>query len=150
MGGCGIALAITLPVAPSFGSVDPMLTEPHTVPPITGLRYETRHSDDVDQHAGHLSNWRQQYDQISRGRFQGRVRELSLDGPRLQVFHEYTGQQTSQQCEPWDGAIWFGVPDERCTSGVHFCGRRQPAGCSGGFLQHRRRAGGPCLKPPHG
>ena len=115
-------------VAPSFGSVGRIPTELHAAPAIAGLRYEARSSDDVDQHASHLSRWRQQYDQISRGRFQGRVRELWLEGPRLQVFHEYTGQQTSQQCEPWAGAIWFGVPDGRSTSDVHFCGRRQAWG----------------------
>ena len=128
-------------MAPSFGSVGRIPTEFHTVPTIAGLRYETRDSDDVDQHAGHLSSWRQQYDQISRGRFEGRVRELWLDGPRLQVFHEYTGQQTSQQCEPWAGAIWFGVPDGRSTSDVHFCGRRQAWGSGRAVLRAAADAG---------
>lgn len=134
-------------MAPPFGSAGRIPTELHAAPAIAGLRYATHSSDDVDQHASHLSRWRQQYDQISRGRFQGRVRELWLEGPRLQVFHEYTGQQTSQQCEPWAGAIWFGVPDGRSTSDVHFCGRRQAldqghvlrAAADAGFALHTPR-----------
>lgn len=128
-------------MAPPFGSVGRIPTELDMAPVVASLRYETRSSDDVDQHANHLSRWRQQYDQISRGRFQGRVRELWLEGPRLQVFHEYTGQQTSQQCEPWAGAIWFGVPDGRSTSDVHFCGRRQAWGQGRAVLRAAADAG---------
>jgi len=128
-------------VALPFGSVGRIPTELHAVPVFARMRYETRDSDDVDQHAGHLSSWRQQYDQISRGRFEGRVRELWLDEPGLQVFHEYTGQQTNQQCEPWAGAIWFGVPDGRCTSDVHFCGRRQDWGAGRPVLRACADAG---------
>lgn len=128
-------------MAPPFGRVGRIPTELDPGPVIAGLRYEARDSDDVDQHASHLSRWRQQYDQTSRGRFQGRVRELWLDGPRLQVFHEYTGQQTSQQCEPWAGAIWFGVPDGRGSSEVHFCGRRQAWGHGHAVLRASSDAG---------
>ena len=100
----------------------------HTAPPgLAGLRYQALASDDVDEHAGHLSRWSQEYDQLSPGRFAGRVRELWADGPRLQVFHEHTHQQTSQLCLPWQGSVWFGIPDGRHTTPVHFCGRLQPA-----------------------
>ncbi|MCR5866223.1 MAG: helix-turn-helix domain-containing protein [Aquincola tertiaricarbonis] len=91
-----------------------------------GLRYQALASNDVDQHASHLSCWQQQYDQLSQGRFAGTVRELwADDGPRLQVFHEHTRQQTSQQCQPWRGAVWFGIPDGRQHDALHFCGRLQ-------------------------
>lgn len=96
-----------------------------------GPRYQALASDDVDQHASHLSCWQQQYDQLSQGRFAGTVRELWADaGPRLQVFHEHTHQQTNQQCLPWRGAVWFGIPDGRPQDALHFCGRRQPAECT--------------------
>ena len=91
------------------------------------LRYAERLSCDVDEHATHISAWRQEYDQLSCGRFEGAVRELWIDGPRLQLFHEHTGQQTSQQCLPWRGSVWFGVPDGHSLEPVHFSGRLQPA-----------------------
>lgn len=52
-----------------------------------------------------------------------------MDGPRIQVFHEYTEQQTSQRCQPWHGSVWFGIPDQRAvTAALRFCGRPQPDG----------------------
>lgn len=96
------------------------------VPGLAGLRYQALASDDVDEHACHLSRWSQEYDQLSAGRFAGRVRELWAEGPRLQVFHEHTHQQTSQLCLPWQGSVWFGIPDGRQAGPVHFCGRLQP------------------------
>lgn len=88
--------------------------------------YSARHSSDVDEHATHISAWQQEYDQLSCGRFAGTVRELWVDAPRLQVFHEHTGQQTSQRCLPWRGAVWFGIPDGGNSAGLHFAGRLQP------------------------
>ncbi len=87
--------------------------------------YRVRRSADVDEHATHLSSWRQEYDQISCGHFTGMVRELWLAQPRLQVFHEYTGQQTSQRCRPWPGSVWFGIPDGISHGPLHFSGRLQ-------------------------
>ena len=93
-----------------------------------GLRYVERSSRDVDEHATHISAWHQEYDQLSCGRFEGAVRELWVDGgPRLQIFHEHTGQQTSQQCRPWQGSVWFGVPDGQSNEALHFSGRLQPS-----------------------
>lgn len=90
------------------------------------LHYSARASRDVDEHATHISAWHQEYDQLSCGRFEGVVRELWIDAPRLQVFHEHTGQQTSQRCLPWEGAIWFGIPDGQNSKPLHFSGRLQP------------------------
>lgn len=93
-----------------------------------GLRYAERSSCDVDEHATHISGWDQEYDQLSCGRFTGAVRELWVEGgPRLQIFHEHTGQQTSQQCRPWPGSVWFGVPDGQSNDALHFSGRLQPS-----------------------
>lgn len=93
--------------------------------PAPPAAYGLRRSGDVDEHAGHLSSWRQEYDQLSRGRFTGAVRELWLQGPRLQVFHEFTGPQTSQRCRPWPGSVWFGIPDGLGEGDLHFSGRLQ-------------------------
>lgn len=90
------------------------------------LHYTARASRDVDEHATHISAWHQEYDQLSCGRFEGTVRELWIDAPRLQVFHEHTGQQTSQRCLPWEGSVWFGIPDGRNSAPLHFSGRLQP------------------------
>lgn len=90
------------------------------------FRYAVRASCDVDEHASCISAWSQEYDQLSHGRFQGSVRELWMDAPRLQVFHEHTSQQTSQRCLPWNGAVWFGIPDGQNSQPLHFSGRLQP------------------------
>lgn len=105
------------------------------------LRYEVRASQDVDEHAGNISGWQQAYDQLSRGRFAGRVRELWIDGPRLQIFHEYTAQETSQRCEPWRGSVWFGFPDTRCERPLYFCGRQQRAGEDKALMRARASEG---------
>lgn len=89
------------------------------------VQYRARRSDDVDEHASHLSSWRQEYDQLSCGHFTGMVRELWMHAPRLQVFHEFTGQQTSQRCRPWPGSVWFGIPDAVSEGSLHFSGRLQ-------------------------
>lgn len=94
--------------------------------PAMDATYCVRRSADVDEHASHLSAWRQEYDQLSCGRFTGTVRELWLHAPRLQVFHEFTDQQTSQRCRPWPGSVWFGIPDGLGDGLLHFCGRPQP------------------------
>lgn len=89
------------------------------------LHYAARVSHDVDEHATHISAWQQEYDQLSHGRFDGAVRELWIDAPQLQVFHEQTVQQTSQRCLPWPGSVWFGVPDGQNVEPLHFSGRLQ-------------------------
>lgn len=129
-------------------------------PPIAGLgasaasatfapaQYRVRVSDDVDEHAGHLSAWQQQYDQLSGGRFSGRVRELWMDGPRLQVFHEHTSGQTSQQCAPWSGSVWFGLADRHCREPLHFCGQAQRTDQGHALLRARASEGFELRTPP--
>ena len=41
---------------------------------------------DADEHAQNLTRWQQQYDQLTPGRFYGRLDEIAL--PALQVFKE--------------------------------------------------------------
>jgi AraC family transcriptional regulator, ethanolamine operon transcriptional activator len=64
---------------------------------------------DADDHAANLTGWKQAYDQLAPGRFQGTVREFWL-GPQMQVFEETTSHAVRQSCKVWAGAFWFGIP----------------------------------------
>ncbi|GAP37497.1 transcriptional regulator, AraC family [Piscinibacter sakaiensis] len=66
-----------------------------------------READDADEHAAHLTDWEQRYDQLSAGRFHGGLTELQL--PQMQVFVEHTSHALRQSCRVWDDAFWFGL-----------------------------------------
>lgn len=68
----------------------------------------TTEARDADEHAHNLTNWQQQYDQISGGGFYGRIDELPLQ--RLQVFREHTSKALRQQCNVWPNSVWIGIP----------------------------------------
>lgn len=63
---------------------------------------------DADQHAHNLTNWQQQYDQISAGNFYGNLVEMHFKG--LQLFQEHTSQALRQSCNTWDKSLWLGIP----------------------------------------
>ncbi|MFM2067984.1 MAG: hypothetical protein RLZZ584_2893 [Pseudomonadota bacterium] len=87
---------------------------------MTALQYTTTDSSDVNDHAASLSRWNQQYDQVSPGRFSGRVEELWL-GP-VQVFRESTRQAVLQRGAPCPDTLTLAAP----MAGAHqgwFCGR---------------------------
>jgi AraC family ethanolamine operon transcriptional activator len=63
---------------------------------------------DADQHAHNLTNWQQQYDQVSAGNFFGRLIEIQFEG--LQLFQEHTSQALRQTCNTWDQSLWLGIP----------------------------------------
>lgn len=65
-------------------------------------------STDADEHAQHLVGWNQTYEQLSRGRFTGRLDELWLDG--LQLFRERTNHEMLETGAPWPGSRTFGIP----------------------------------------
>ncbi|WP_207950643.1 helix-turn-helix domain-containing protein [Marinobacter sp. JSM 1782161] len=65
-------------------------------------------TDDAHEQADNLTNWHQEYDQLSAGRFYGRIDELHLDG--MQVYNEHSSHALRQQCLVWPDAIWFGLP----------------------------------------
>ena len=67
-----------------------------------------REATDADQHAHNLTNWQQQYDQVSAGDFLGKLVEIQFDG--LQVFEEHTSQALRQTCNTWDQSLWLGIP----------------------------------------
>lgn len=87
-------------------------------------RATSRRSGDVDEHAASLSGWRQDYDQLGRGRFDGRLDEVVGQG--VQLFRECTSQQLRQRCEVWPGALWLGVTE--ADDGSRLDGRRVGAG----------------------
>ncbi|MBU0603811.1 MAG: helix-turn-helix domain-containing protein [Gammaproteobacteria bacterium] len=104
-----------------------------------------RLSHDVAEHADNISRWHQEYEQLSGGVFAGCVREMLIEGPSLQVFHEYTQQETSQQCGPWAGSVWMGLPDLSRTGEVRFCGRAHADGVP---LMMARASSGFSLRTP--
>ncbi|TDX28154.1 AraC family ethanolamine operon transcriptional activator [Modicisalibacter xianhensis] len=63
---------------------------------------------DADEHAHNLTDWCQEYDQISSGAFYGRIDEVQLD--EMQVFREHTSQALRQQCNVWPESLWIGIP----------------------------------------
>lgn len=65
-------------------------------------------TDDAHEQADNLANWNQQYDQISPGKFYGRIDELHLGD--MQVYNEHSSHTLRQQCMVWPNAIWFGIP----------------------------------------
>jgi len=73
---------------------------------IQAPRWCVSEATDADEHAHNLRDWQQEYDQLSAGRFYGRIDEVAL--PQLQVFREYTSQTLHQQCNVWPDSIWLG------------------------------------------
>lgn len=68
--------------------------------------YQLFEAHDADLHAHNLTNWQQQYDQISAGKFYGSITELGFEG--LQVFKEHTSQAVRQSCVIPSDSIWLG------------------------------------------
>lgn len=66
---------------------------------------------DADLHAHNLTNWQQQYDQVSAGNFYGQLVEIQFDG--LQLFQEHTSQALRQTCNTWDQSLWLGIPVDK-------------------------------------
>ncbi|MGB1090835.1 MAG: helix-turn-helix domain-containing protein [Oceanobacter sp.] len=73
-----------------------------------GVALHNSEAADADLHANNLTNWQQQYDQISQGEFYGQIIELEFDN--MQVFREDTSQALQQKCVVWSDAIWLGIP----------------------------------------
>jgi AraC family transcriptional regulator, ethanolamine operon transcriptional activator len=71
-------------------------------------RVETSVAHDADEQARNLHGWTQTYDQLTAGRFVGRLTGLHLDD--MHVFCETTSQSLRQTCEVPSDAYWFGIP----------------------------------------
>ena len=75
--------------------------------PTVRMRRRVWTAADADEHAQNLSEWNQTYDQISRGRFSGRITEQWTD--KAQVFLRID-QPAASIVRPWEHSIWFGIP----------------------------------------
>ncbi|MGR5458986.1 helix-turn-helix domain-containing protein [Vibrio alfacsensis] len=61
---------------------------------------------DANQQAASLVNWQQEYDQLSRGRFLGQIRERKFS--QVHLFQEDSNRKLKQQCRVNEG-IWLGL-----------------------------------------
>jgi AraC family ethanolamine operon transcriptional activator len=76
--------------------------------PGDAIRLMTSVAHDADEQARNLHGWRQTYDQLSAGRFNGALTEFFLD--RMTVFREVTSHALRQTCEVRSDSYWFGIP----------------------------------------
>lgn len=67
-----------------------------------------RDTVDADEHAACLTNWQQQYDQLSAGPFAGEFEEFCFGS--VQVFREALNQSVHQAGLAWPGSRTFAVP----------------------------------------
>ena len=68
-------------------------------------------SDDIYEQAFNLTDWNQEYNQFSAGRFEGRVEECQFED--VQLINEYTNQSLHQYCLVWPESFWIGIPNKR-------------------------------------
>jgi AraC family ethanolamine operon transcriptional activator len=101
---------------------------------MTMIHYKSTTSDDVNDHAASLSQWDQQYDQVSAGRFTGRLEELWL-GP-VQVFRESTARAVLQRGAPCPQSLTLATPVGDGPNEAWFCGRRVGAQQAFGLVAH--------------
>lgn len=98
----------------------------------TAWQVHTRLSSDIDEHAAELQRWQQVYDQLSKGRFHGRLSQVLTD--TTQVYREETSQTLRQRCKIPDDAVWCGITlrhDGSCIGG-HTVGERGVMVCGSG------------------
>lgn len=75
--------------------------------PLRSLVHAIHETHDVHEHAASLALWDQRYEQISCGRFEGRIEELRI-GP-VQLFREQTSRALVQQGLPRPGTLTLAV-----------------------------------------
>ena len=76
-------------------------------------------SDDAHEHARSLQHWKQDYEQLSAGRFSGHIEEVWFGN--IQIFRERTNQIVHEAGFPWEGSRTFGIPLEADGEGW-YCG----------------------------
>lgn len=87
----------------------------------TSASFAVKSTKEVHYHAQNLTNWAQEYEQTSAGRFEGTVREFRHGG--VQVFEECANRATVQYCQAWEGGIWFGMSTDPRARDVLLMGR---------------------------
>ena len=80
-------------------------------------------ADDADEHANNLTDWQQQYDQVSAGAFRGTL--LERHQGQLQLFCEATSQAVRQSCCVPEGFLWLGLPVQ-VAQAIRINGRQAP------------------------
>lgn len=70
--------------------------------------YERKATHDADQHAEALVEWKQTYDQLSPGKFDGQIVEMWFRG--IQIFREITNRSVHQDGTPWENCHIIGIP----------------------------------------
>lgn len=85
---------------PIAGTAAPGTTAPFS--------YTLRDTLDADEHAACLSNWQQQYDQLSAGLFAGEFEEFCFG--KVQLFRETLNQSVHQAGIAWPGSRTVAVP----------------------------------------
>lgn len=88
--------------------------------PSTSLSSYSRRvrSEDIDEHAAHVSGWHLAYDQMSAGLFQGELSEFNLDW--MQVMRDRTNQALIKKGSAKPGTIAFSIPVSY--TGNFYCG----------------------------
>ena len=76
--------------------------------PLTPGAFRRVRSQDIDEHAAHVSGWHLAYDQMSAGLFQGELSEFSLDW--MQVMRDRTNQVLVKKGVARAGTIGFSIP----------------------------------------
>ncbi len=74
-------------------------------PQASGFAFRHWDTHDADQHAESLSGWDQDYQQLSAGRFTGRLTDAWIDG--IQIYREVTNQTLYQAGSCWAGGRTF-------------------------------------------
>lgn len=86
--------------------------------------YRSARTEDAQAHAASLSAWEQHYEQISAGRFEGQLEDLSLGA--LQVFRECSNQSVLQEGQARQGCLTLGLAGFE-QGRASFCGHRLSA-----------------------
>jgi len=102
---------------------------------MTTFHYQLTASNDVNDHADSLSQWEQQYEQVSAGRFEGRLEDLWL-GP-VQVFRESTGRAVLQRGAACPHTLTLATTVGSGPNEAWFCGRRIGPHQAFGLVSHR-------------
>jgi len=89
-----------------------MIARPENLAPnkcikTSSTAFHSFEATDADLHAHNLTNWQQEYDQLSAGKFYGQITELNIQG--VQVFKEHTSQALRQSCIIPNGCLWLGL-----------------------------------------
>ena len=101
---CGERLMVAQAASAASGSGRPMPADSDIAP----LLVTRTTSSDIDQQAASLREWNQVYEQMTPGRFVGRLHEMCFSG--VQLFRETTNQAVHESGIPWPGSRALGVP----------------------------------------